>query len=100
VVPSPSAETTLLQEWVDHDLVAAVQALPEHYRVAVLLSDVAGLSYGEILQRMGWPLGTLTSRLHRGRALLRQALTERRGARVPRTPSARPAPAAPRRAAA
>jgi RNA polymerase sigma-70 factor (ECF subfamily) len=101
LVPSPSAETTLLQDWVDHDLVAAVQALPEHYRVAVLLSDVQGLSYAEILQRMGWPLGTLTSRLHRGRALLRRALTDRSGEWEPGAPGARTAHAAqPLRAAA
>jgi RNA polymerase sigma-70 factor (ECF subfamily) len=94
LVPSPSAESTLLQDWVDHDLVAAVKALPEHYRVAVLLSDVEGLSYAEILQRMGWPLGTLTSRLHRGRALLRRALMDRSAERAPGAPPAQPLQAA------
>ncbi len=71
---SPSAENALLQDWVDHDLVEAVQALPEPYRVAVVLSDVEGLSYAEMARRMNCPPGTAMSRLHRGRTLLRQAL--------------------------
>jgi RNA polymerase sigma-70 factor (ECF subfamily) len=62
---------------MDHDLVAALHALPEHYREAVLLSDVEGLSYAEMAQRMCCPLGTVMSRLHRGRLLLRRALTQR-----------------------
>jgi RNA polymerase sigma-70 factor (ECF subfamily) len=76
-VASPSAESALWQEWMDQDLVAALHALPEHYREAVLLSDVEGLSYAEMAQRMRCPLGTVMSRLHRGRRLLRQALTHR-----------------------
>jgi RNA polymerase sigma-70 factor (ECF subfamily) len=51
--------------------------LPEHYREAVLLSVVEGLSYAEMAQRMRCPLGTVMSRLHRGRMLLRRALTPR-----------------------
>jgi RNA polymerase sigma-70 factor (ECF subfamily) len=76
-VASPSAESALWQEWMDQDLVAALHALPEHYREAVLLSDVEGLSYAEMAQRMRCPLGTVMSRLHRGRRLLRQALVHR-----------------------
>jgi RNA polymerase sigma-70 factor (ECF subfamily) len=76
-VASPSAESALWQEWMDHDLVAALHALPEHYREAVLLSDVEGLSYAEMAQRMCCPLGTVMSRLHRGRLLLRRALAQR-----------------------
>ena len=76
-VASPSAESALWQEWMDQDLVAALHALPEHYREAVLLSDVEGLSYAEMAQRMRCPLGTVMSRLHRGRRLLRRALTHR-----------------------
>jgi RNA polymerase sigma-70 factor, ECF subfamily len=78
---SPSAESALWQEWMDQDLVAALHALPEHYREAVLLSDVEGLSYAEIAQRMGCRPGTVMSRLHRGRRLLRRALAD--GGRVP-----------------
>jgi RNA polymerase sigma-70 factor (ECF subfamily) len=74
LAPSPSAESALLQEWMDPALVTALKALPQHYRVAVLLGDVVGLSYAEMAQRMGCPLGTVMSRLHRGRALLRQRL--------------------------
>jgi RNA polymerase sigma-70 factor (ECF subfamily) len=74
LVPSPSAESALLQDWMDPDLVAALKAMPQHYRVAVVLGDVVGLSYAEMAQRMDCPLGTVMSRLHRGRALLRQRL--------------------------
>jgi RNA polymerase sigma-70 factor (ECF subfamily) len=94
LTPSPSAESDLLQEWTDPQLVAALAALPEHYRAAVVLSDVQGLSYAQIIRRMGWPLGTLTSRLHRGRALMRQAL-EAQGQTAPRALRAlRPQPQA------
>jgi RNA polymerase sigma-70 factor (ECF subfamily) len=77
MAPSPSAESALLQEWMDPDLVAALHTLPEPYREAVELADVDGLSYAELAQRMGCPLGTVMSRLHRGRRLLRQALADR-----------------------
>jgi RNA polymerase sigma-70 factor (ECF subfamily) len=77
LVSSPSAESALLQEWTDPDLVAGLNSLPEPYREAVELADVEGLSYAEMAQRMGCPLGTVMSRLHRGRSLLRQALADR-----------------------
>jgi RNA polymerase sigma-70 factor (ECF subfamily) len=73
---SPSAESVLLHEQIDDKVVDTLRTLPEHYRRAVLLCDVQGLSYAEIAQQMGCALGTVMSRLHRGRALLRQALTE------------------------
>jgi RNA polymerase sigma-70 factor (ECF subfamily) len=76
VSASPSAEHVLLQGRIDDRIVDALRTLPEHYRRAVLLCDVQGLSYVEIAQHMGCALGTVMSRLHRGRALLRQALTE------------------------
>ena len=76
VSASPSAEHVLLQGWIDDEIVDALRSLPEHYRRAVLLCDVQGLSYAEIAQQMGCALGTVMSRLHRGRALLRHALTE------------------------
>src|SRR3954451_23950244 len=75
LAPSLSAESALLQDWLDPDLVADINTLPEHYRETVVLSDVEGLSYTEMAQRMGCAPGTVMSRLHRGRRLLRQALT-------------------------
>jgi len=71
---SPSAEQELLDQWVSEEIVAALQVLPEPYRMAVLLSDVGGLSYEQAAQAMGCALGTVMSRLHRGRSLLRRAL--------------------------
>ena len=87
---SPSAESALWQEWMDHDLVAALHALPEHYRETVLLSDVEELSYAEMAQRMRCPLGTVMSRLHRGRMLLRRALTHRGRDKAPEGRVTRP----------
>src|SRR5439155_6921923 len=87
-VASPSAESALLQEWMDDDLMAALHALPEHFREAVMLGDVEGLSHAEMAQRMGCPLGTVMSRLHRGRRLMRRALTD--GGREPEARVARP----------
>jgi RNA polymerase sigma-70 factor (ECF subfamily) len=84
MVPSPSAESALLQEWMDPDLAAALHTVPEPYREAVKLADVEGLSYAELAQRMSCPLGTVMSRLHRGRRLLRQALADR--GKDPETP--------------
>jgi len=98
LAPSLSAESALLQDWMDPDLVAAINTLPEHYREAVVLSDVEGLSYAEMAQRMGCPPGTVMSRLHRGRRLLRQALTD--GGRDPEAHVALPThPVQPLRAA-
>jgi RNA polymerase sigma-70 factor (ECF subfamily) len=76
VSASPSAEHVLLQGQIDDQIVDALRALPEHYRKAVLLCDVQGLRYAEIAQHMGCALGTVMSRLHRGRALLRHMLTQ------------------------
>ena len=73
---SPGAEHVLLRGQIDDRIVDALRTLPEHYRMAVLLRDVQGLSYAEIAQQMGCALGTVMSRLHRGRTLLRQALAE------------------------
>jgi RNA polymerase sigma-70 factor (ECF subfamily) len=73
---SPSAEHVLLQGRIDDEIVDALRSLPEHYRRAVLLCDVQGLSYAEIAQQMGCALGTVMSRLYRGRALLRHMLTQ------------------------
>jgi RNA polymerase sigma-70 factor (ECF subfamily) len=55
----------------------ALQALPEAFRAAVVLRDLQDLSYGEIAEATGVPIGTVMSRIHRGRALLREALRAR-----------------------
>ena len=71
-----SAEETMLASWVDEHLSGALAALPEHYREVVVLRDVAQWSYAQIAARLDCPLGTVMSRLHRGRALLRQLLEQ------------------------
>ena len=58
----------------DVDVQQALARLPEEYRVAVVLCDVVGLSYQEIGESLDVPVGTVRSRIHRGRALLRKAL--------------------------
>lgn len=54
---------------------AALASLPDDFRAAVVLCDVVGLEYAEIAEALGTPVGTVRSRIHRGRALLRKALT-------------------------
>jgi RNA polymerase sigma-70 factor, ECF subfamily len=56
------------------DLETALQQLPPTFRAAVVLCDVQGLSYEEIAESTGWPIGTVRSRIHRGRRALRQLL--------------------------
>jgi RNA polymerase sigma-70 factor, ECF subfamily len=55
-------------------LEAALLQLPPRYRLAVVLCDVEGLSYEEVADATGWPVGTVRSRIHRGRQALRRAL--------------------------
>lgn len=62
----------VLCDALDEHLQLALNALPDEFRVAVILADVEGLSYEEIAETMGCSLGTVRSRLHRGRKLLRQ----------------------------
>ncbi len=57
---------------VDDQVFAAIEKLPEEYRLAVVLSDMEDLSYGEIAEVMGIPVGTVKSRLFRGRRQLQQ----------------------------
>lgn len=61
----------------DSDVETALQALPPEFRVAVVLCDIEGLSYEEIADVVGAKLGTVRSRIHRGRAMLRKALAHR-----------------------
>ncbi|HUZ53568.1 MAG TPA: RNA polymerase sigma factor SigE [Streptosporangiaceae bacterium] len=63
---------------LDHDVAAALADLPPEYRAAVVLCDIEGLTYEEIADVLGVKLGTVRSRIHRGRAQLRAALEHRR----------------------
>src|SRR5580700_4284205 len=67
---------------LDGDIHAALKALAPEYRAAVILCDIEGLSYEEIAETLGVKLGTVRSRIHRGRAQLRQALEHRRPRRI------------------
>ena len=75
VPPAPAADVVLAEQALPEDVQEALASLPEEFRVAVVLCDVAGRSYQEISEALGVPLGTVRSRIHRGRALLREALT-------------------------
>jgi RNA polymerase sigma-70 factor (ECF subfamily) len=69
-----SAETEVLDKIPDEAVKAALESLPENFRLPVLLADVEGFSYKEIAEIMDTPIGTVMSRLHRGRKALQKAL--------------------------
>ncbi|MEY2477348.1 MAG: polymerase sigma-70 factor, subfamily [Actinomycetota bacterium] len=71
-----SAEDEVLDHFTDDDVKAALEALPEQFRMAVLLADVEGFAYKEIAEILDVPIGTVMSRLHRGRKALQKALLE------------------------
>jgi RNA polymerase sigma-70 factor, ECF subfamily len=71
-----SAETEVLDQIPDQAVKAALESLPERFRLPVLLADVEGFSYKEIAEIMDTPIGTVMSRLHRGRKALEKALWE------------------------
>jgi RNA polymerase sigma-70 factor (ECF subfamily) len=72
----PSAEAEVLERIPDEDVQRALEVLPEGFRMAVLLADVEGFSYKEIAEILDIPIGTVMSRLHRGRKALQRALWE------------------------
>ncbi|HUF59401.1 MAG TPA: sigma-70 family RNA polymerase sigma factor [Actinomycetota bacterium] len=69
-----SAEEDVLDNIPDADVKAALESIPENFRMAVLLADVEGFSYREIAEITDVPIGTVMSRLHRGRKALEKAL--------------------------
>jgi RNA polymerase sigma-70 factor (ECF subfamily) len=71
---SPSAEDDLMERLTEPAVSDAVAGLPEHYRLPVLLADVEGFAYKEIAEILDIPIGTVMSRLHRGRNALQKAL--------------------------
>ncbi len=71
-----SAEDEVLDRLPDSDVKEALESLPENFRIPVLLADVEGFSYKEIADIMETPIGTVMSRLHRGRKALEKALWE------------------------
>ena len=72
----PSAEDQALNRFGDQDVIAAMRALPEQFRTTVYYADVEGLACKEIAAVMSTPIGTVVSRLHRGRRRLRRLLAE------------------------
>ena len=73
---------------LDDDVQAALDALPPDFRAAVVLCDIEGLTYEEIAATLGIKLGTVRSRIHRGRVLLREALAHRAPGVRPAEPEA------------
>jgi len=79
---SRSAEDTLFEMFTDDEVKTALEELPETFRIPVLLADVEGFSYKEIAEMIDVPIGTVMSRLHRGRKAMHKKLydfAEQRG---------------------
>lgn len=73
--PSAAPDAVLDQRVLSADIQGALAGLPPEYRAAVVMCDVVGLSYQDISQSLDVPVGTVRSRIHRGRAMLRAALS-------------------------
>ena len=72
--PARSAEAEALDRLSDSEILSALRDLPEDFRVAIYLADIEGYPYREIAEMMGTPIGTVMSRIHRGRTRLRERL--------------------------
>ena len=72
----PGPQARVEQGLLRGDIEQAILELPPTFRTAVVLCDVQGLTYDEIAEATGWPLGTVRSRIHRGRSQLRDLLTD------------------------
>lgn len=73
---SQSAEDQMLELFTDDEVKNAIEELPETFRIPVLLSDIEGFSYKEIAEMLEVPIGTVMSRLHRGRKAIQKMLYE------------------------
>ncbi|MCQ3809207.1 MAG: sigma-70 family RNA polymerase sigma factor [Acidimicrobiia bacterium] len=71
-----SAEDVLMETITESEIIDALESLPEEYRITVLLADVEGFAYKEIAEILDVPMGTVMSRLHRGRKTLQKRLLE------------------------
>jgi RNA polymerase sigma-70 factor (ECF subfamily) len=71
---SATPESIVLDSLVDSDITDAIDDLPEQFRLAVVLSDIEGFTYAEMAEIMDVPMGTVMSRLHRGRKALQKRL--------------------------
>ena len=69
-----SAEDEMLDLFSETEVKSAIEALPESFRMCVLLADVEGFAYKEIAEMLDIPIGTVMSRLHRGRKSLQRTL--------------------------
>ncbi|MBI5474327.1 MAG: sigma-70 family RNA polymerase sigma factor [Ignavibacteriae bacterium] len=75
-VETSDSQETIYNNLLDDDVAAAIASLPADFRTVVILCDLEGLSYEEVAEFVECPIGTVRSRLHRGRNLLRSKLTE------------------------
>jgi RNA polymerase sigma-70 factor, ECF subfamily len=102
VVPSRSAEAEALSGISDSAIMAALSELPSGFKTVIYLADIEGYQYSDIAQIMGTPLGTVMSRIHRGRQMLRARLLQvaPATATVPAQPARRASNSAPRCGAA
>jgi RNA polymerase sigma-70 factor (ECF subfamily) len=76
LVAKTTPENEIFNSLLDDEVTNAIGALPEEFRIVIILSDLEGLSYKEIAETLDCPMGTVMSRLHRGRKLLRKSLYE------------------------
>jgi RNA polymerase sigma-70 factor, ECF subfamily len=94
VPASRSAETLALESVSDSAIMRALGELPSQFKTVIYLADVEGYQYADIAAMMGTPLGTVMSRIHRGRQMLRSKLTAELAA-VPHAPAVQGVPPAP-----